>query len=271
MTGLNDFFKHSQWILLSLTVVVGILSIVYADPDKQTEFLGSIGITVATPSYDMPTIIPLLGILWLIFLVSQTSILMLKVASDRVIAEGMDRTESCTGSKLHTKGDFCWVRAGGTKIFSIEGSSVWINPLTHTHRIGHNIVMEAHLSPDTDLSDVPPELKIDINQRRKGFFGVNRCSVGLLSSREMRENTEFDGSEYEEAKTEEDKRIHTTSTFIADILSRNRAVDILFLLFNDDAASIEKKLASVNRIGAAAKKHEKKGLLDFIMSSEGSE
>jgi hypothetical protein len=265
---LNSLFKSSQYILLVFTILVICLSAAYSKPEAQAQLLSTVGLQANTQFFDIPAIVPLLVILWIIYTVCQISILIFKINSDRVIVEGADHTDSCTGSKLHKKGDFCWIRAGGAKFMGIEGSSVIVNPMSHTHIIGNNVVMEAAVSPDTDLSDVPPELKVDVSQRSGGLLGVDRCSVGLLASRELQDNSEFDGSKFADAKTSDDKKQHTTSTFITNILTKNRAIDTLFLLFNDDTKSIEKKLASVKRIGNAANQPQKKGFLDLFMDGD---
>lgn len=267
-TNLNSLFKSSQYVLLVLTIVVILLSAAYSKPEDQAQLLYALGLQASTQFFDIPAIIPVLVIMWIIYIFCQISVLIFKINSDRVIVEGADHTDSCTGSKLHKKGDFCWIRAGGAKFMGVEGSSVIVNPMSHTHIIGNNVIMEAAVSPDTDISDIPPELKVDVSQRSGGLFGVDRCSIGLLSSRELQDNSEFDGSKFADAKTTEDKKQHTTSTFITDILTRNRAIDTLFLLFNDDTKSIEKKLASVKRIGNAANQPQKKGFLDLFMDGE---
>jgi hypothetical protein len=265
--NINSIFKNSQYILLTFTAAVIFLSAAYSKPEDQARLLFYAGLQANTQSFDIPAIIPLLVLIWIIYMICQISILIFKINSDRIIVEGADHTDSCTGSKLHRKGDFCWMRAGGAKFMGVEGSCVIVNPMSHTHIIGNNVVMEAAVSPETDLSDVPPELKVDVSQRRGGLFGVDRCSMGLLSSRELQDNSEFNGSKFAEAGPGEKKQ-HTTSTFITDILTKNRAIDTLFLLFNDDTNSIEKKLASVKRIGNAANQPQKKGLLDFLMSGD---
>lgn len=266
--NLNSIFKSSQYILLIFTALIIILSAAYSKPEDQARLLLTVGLQANTQLYDTPAIIPLLIILWIVYAFCQIGILNFKINSDRVIVEGADHTDSCTGSKLHKKGDFCWIRAGGAKYLGVEGSSVIVNPMSHTHIIGNNVIMEAAVSPDTDISDIPPELKVDVSQRSRGLFGVDRCSVGLLSARELQDNSEFDGSKFADAKTSDEKKTHTTSTFITDILTKNRAIDTLFLLFNDDTKSIEKKLASVKRIGNAANQPEKKGFLDYFMSGD---
>jgi len=266
--NLNSLFKSSQYILFLFTAAVIFLSAVYSKPEDQAQLLYAFRLQANTQSFDIPAIIPLLVMMWIIYIFCRISILIFKINSDRAIVEGADHTDSCTGSKLHKKGDFCWIRAGGAKFMGVEGSSVLVNPMSHTHIIGNNVIMEAAVSPGTDISDIPPELKVDVSMRSGGLFGVDRCSVGLLSSRELQDNSEFDGSKFSDAKTNEDKKQHTTSTFITDILTKNRAIDTLFLLFNDDTKSIEKKLASVKRIGNAANQPQKKGLLDYFMESD---
>ncbi len=265
MVNINDIFTSLKWSILTLAIVFTLLTIIYPTPEAQSEALSRVHLGMQTNMIDTPIILTLLWIVWILFILSQTSWKMLKVASDRGVMGGVDRTESCICSDLHTKGDLGFIRVGGSKLLpDIEGRSVWISPLTHIHKIESTLWIESHAAPDTGLDDVPPELKEDIYQRRFGIFGINKCSAAYLSAKEMQQNTGFDGKDYDDAD-ESDKKLWTTSTFLTDIATKNKAISVLFDYFGNDTSPIEKKLASIKRIGAAANQQEKKGILDHFM------
>lgn len=267
MFGLNNAFTSLKWSTLILATVFTVFALVFSTPESQVEALSKVGLHMQTSMIDTPFILTILWILWFMFIMSQTSWKMLKVASDRIIMAGIDRPESCICSELdkNKKGDLGFIRVGGAKLLpDIEGTSVWIAPLTHIHKIASTIWIEAYASPNVGLDEVPPEIKMDIYQRRHGIFGIKDCSPGYLSPQEMQQHTGFDGKDYENA-SKEDQTFWTTSTFITDIVTRNKAISVLFDYFGDDTSPIERKLASIRRIGAAANQQEKKGLLDNIM------
>lgn len=261
--NLNNLFKTARYISLTVTFIATVLAVILPDPEKQKQVLGYI-FTVARPHIDTPTIIVLIICGWILYLICLVGHGVLLYNSDRLLTEGADRTYSCTASKFHPTGDFGYIGAGGIKLIGYEGSTAVINPLTHIHKVANTIWMEAHVTPNTDLSDTPPEMKRDIIQRSKGFFGFKDCSVGFLSSKEKQENVTFDGSKYDEARTADDKKVHTTSTFILKIMSSIKAIHPLFLFLEDDTQPIERKLASIKKIGNAATNSDQKGGLDWL-------
>lgn len=260
----DTIFTSLKWFIVFLAILSTAGAIAFPTAEAQTAALGSI-FSGTSSVIDTPTALTFIWILWIALIMSQTSWKMLKVSSDRIIMEGMDHPESCICSDLHTKGDLGFIRVGGAKLVpEIKGKSVWINPLTHIHKYDKFIIMEAHAAPDTGLGDVPPELIYDIYQRRTGLFGIDKCSVGYLSSKEQQEHPEFNGEDYGEKK-----ELWNTSTFVTSIMAMNKAVSVMFDYFGDDTTPIEKKLASIKRIGAAATQDSrKKGLMDYFMVNE---
>lgn len=261
--SLNSLFKTARYISLTITFITTALAVIFPDPEKQKQALGYI-FNIARPYIDTPTIIMIIISGWILYLVCLVGHGVLLYNSDRLIVEGADRTYSCTASKFHPTGDFGFIGAGGIKLIGYEGSTAVINPLTHIHKVANTVWMEGHVTPNTDLSDTPPEMKRDIIQRSKGFFGLKDCSVGFLSSKEKQENVTFDGSNYEEAKNTDDRKTHTTSTFILKIMSSIKAIHPLFLFLEDDTQPIERKLASIKKIGNAATNSDQKGALNWL-------
>lgn len=272
--SLDNIFNSLKWVTLIVAIVSTLITISFPTSDNQAELLGYVGLQFgatpgSSPIVDTPLVLTFIWILWFVFILSQTSWKALKVSSDRIIIDGINKTESCVTSELHPKGEFGFIRVGGVKLIpDIEGRCVWINPLTHIHVIENTIWMEAHASPNTGLEDVPPDLKYDIYQRRNELFGINKCSIGFLSGKEQQEHTGFNGKEYEDAVSQDDKKLWTTSTFITDIMTRNKAISVLFDYFGDDTSPIEKKLGSIKRIGRAANTQEKRGIIDLLKSGE---
>lgn len=138
----------SQKILLGLTIIFWFISFSYYSPEDTKILLDSVGLYNIAPSYDLPTIIPLLLFIWMIVGLIDATYIHLKVMSDVAIAEGMDNCESCVGGKLHVEGDWGWIRVGGTKAFPIDGSAVWIGLRSHIHKY-QDYITPITKSPDT--------------------------------------------------------------------------------------------------------------------------
>ncbi len=259
----------SQKVMLGLTIFAWILAFVYESPEQTREVLTSVGFYNIAPAYDMPTIIPILLFLWMFIGILDAIYIHLKVMSDVAMAEGMDGCESCVGSKLHESGDWGWLRVGGTKAFPIEGGSVWIGLKTHIHRIGNHIVFESQMTPKTPLDYVPFELKPEIRQRRTGLFGVDNCSVGYLSAKELATHKEFKTDEFKKHLTTEDKGkvipdVLNTSEFIGEIRVLNKTVDMGEQLINNESKSLTESLKTIKDVGSAITPTKSKGILQHI-------
>jgi hypothetical protein len=259
----------SQKILLGLTVVFWYISFVYYTPEETKTLLDAVGLYHISPSYDLPSIIPLMLFFWMIIGLIDATYIHLKVMSDVCIAEGMDVCESCVGGKLHTEGDWGWIRVGGTKAFPIEGSKVWIGLKAHIHKIGTHVVFEGLMTPDTPLDYVPFELKRGLRQRRGGLFGIQTCSVGYISAQEHASHKEFNPQEYVQYFTEDERtKIGTTlntSEFISDIAIKNKTVDMDLQLLENEHTSLTNSLETIREVGDAVRTDQKKGILQQIL------
>lgn len=258
----------SQKILLGLTIIFWFISFSYYSPEDTKILLDSVGLYNIAPSYDLPTIIPLLLFIWMIVGLIDATYIHLKVMSDVAIAEGMDNCESCVGGKLHVEGDWGWIRVGGTKAFPIDGSAVWIGLRSHIHKIGTHIVFEGLMTPNTPLDYVPFEIKREIRQRRGGLFGIKTCSVGYISAREHAFHKEFDTTQYKEYFADDEKakigKTLNTSEFINEIAIKNRTVDMGLQLLENEHSSLTKSLETIRDVGKAVRSEKKNGILAQI-------
>jgi hypothetical protein len=269
MISLDDIFNSLKWSILVFAIISTALALFFPTPEAQNAALSLIGLQSQTPEIDTPLILTVIWIIWIILIMSQMSWLMMKVASDRAVMDGVDRPESCIASNFHLKGNFGFIRVKGSKLLpAIAGTCAWIAPLTHIHKIENTLWIESHAIPDANLGYVPPELKDDVYQRRNGIFGIKECSIGLLSSQELQENSGFEGEDYKDVASKDDQHFWTTSIFITAVLKKCMGISVQFDYFDNDTKSIEEKIGAVKRIGSASKTPEKKGLLDYIMVNE---
>ncbi|MDD3840106.1 MAG: hypothetical protein PHP06_05975 [Clostridia bacterium] len=258
----------SQKLMLGLTISAWVISFIYYSPAETQTLLYAVGLYNISPSYDQPTIIPLLLFIWMIIGIIDATYIHLKVISDGAIADGMDNCESCVGGKLHISGDWGWIRVGGTKAFPIEGGSVWIGLLTHIHKIGTHIVFEGQMVPKTVMDYIPFELKRPLRQRRNGLFGIETCSVGYISAGELETHKEFNTEKYKEYFSAEElgripKKMNT-SEFISGICIKNRTVDMGLQLIENEHASLSKSLETISDVGKAIQPVKEKGILQHI-------
>lgn len=259
--------ETSQKVLVILFVISWAVSFIYYTPDETRVLLDAFGLYNIQAAYDMPSIFPILGFIWIIIGLVDAAYIHLKVTSDVAIAEGMDSGESCVGGKLHESGEWGWLRVSGTKAFPLEGSKVWVNLLTHIHRIGTHIVFEGHMIPDTTLDYLPFEVKRDIRQRREGLFGIKTCSVGYLSSKELMTHKEFDTDKYKDYLIDEEKvktpKINTQE-FIMGIAISNKTVDMGLQLIENEHDALTRSLKTVKEVGNAVRNDKDKGILQHI-------
>lgn len=270
MVGVNEIFTSLKWFVLITAVGVSLLFLYYPTSEAQAEAFSYNGVSlIAAPEIDTPFILTVIWLIWFMLIVSQTSWKALKVASGRVIMDGIKKPNSCICSELHRKSDLGFIRVGGSKLLpGIQGTTVYIAPLTHiTKPIGDAIWIEAHGAPDLGLDNVPPDVIEDIYQQRRGLFGITTCSLGFLSSNEMQTHTVFNGKNFIDAD-EGDKKQWTTTTFISYVMALNKDVAGLYNLFCNDTTSIEAQLASIKKIGRAAGSQETKGILDHFLVTE---
>lgn len=256
----------SQKLMLGLTISAWVISFVYYTPEETLNLLRGVGLWNIAPAQDAPTIIPLLLFTWMLLGTLDATYIYLKVMSDTAIAEGMDNCESCVGGKLHIFGDWGWLRVGGTKAFPIEGGAVWIGLLTHIHRIGTHIIFTGAMTQKTVLDYVPWELKMHIRQRRSGLFGIETCSVGFITPKEMESHKEFDVKDFSEYLTDEEKSKPTINTaeFIASLQIKNKTIDMGLQLVENECDSLTKSLGTIKGVGAAIRTPQEKGILQHI-------
>lgn len=256
----------SQKLMLGLMSLAWVVSFVYYTPEQTQYLLIQVGLWNIAPAYDLPTIVPLMLFGWMIIGILDATYIYLKVMSDTAMAEGMDNCESCVGGKLHISGDWGWLRVGGTKAFPIEGGAVWIGLLTHIHRIGTHIVFEGAMTQKTTLEYVPWELKRDIRGRRGGLFGIESCSVGFISGRELEHHKEFKTERYTEFLTDDEKKKKTINTaeFIAEIQINNKTVDMGLQLVENEHDSLTRSLETISDVGKAIQPARERGIWQHI-------
>jgi hypothetical protein len=266
-----DKIRYLKWMLIILGGIAGALSILFQPEQQYQGWQYLPGFTQMKPYTNTSAIILVIFLFIGLFITTQVAYYALKIDSDRVLMAGLDRTESCIAANLHIFGNFGFLIAGGAKAVGWDGMSALVAPLTHIHKFPKMVIIEAHATPDTELDDIPPDMKYDIMQRAGGIFGVKDCSVGFLTQTEGLMHRGFSGENYSAAVTEDDKKYHTTSIFLAGIMAKIKAIHPQYLMYKDDATSMAKKIASIRKMGDAAQGDESRSLLDWIQGTGDEE
>lgn len=269
--GLIDIDKIApdtdQKILWVLMIVFWFLSFYYYSPEQTDMLLDSVWLYNIPPGYDLPSIIPIILFFWMIIGLIDAAYIHLKVISDVAIADGMDYTESCIGSKLHPHGDWGWIRVGGTKAFPTPGTKVWIGLLSHIHKIGTHVVFEGMMIPNMVLDFLPYDLKLDIWQRREGLFGVKNCSIGILSVNELKAKKEFNTENFKEyIPTDEGTTPKTINTaqFILEFFIKNKTINTGLQLVNNDNEGLKRGLKTIRDASGEIRNEKERGIVQQI-------
>lgn len=231
-------------------------------------FVGTYNIPMPA-AFDMPTLLVIVLLLWALYVGFLFGVIFLKKTSDIIIADGMDSPESCTGSDVDNQivGDLAFIKVGGTKDIPMRGSHVWINPVSHIHKIGTHLIFTGKMEPNTSIMNVPLDLKPHIRPRRNtDFFKIEDVSVGYFTSKELDANIEADWKDFVEYKetSDGDSASININTFLTELRIENRQYDYQLQSNENENTGVTDHLRAQAETGRSVRILEKKGIWEQL-------
>lgn len=263
-------FSFGEKIAFTLIIFVSYVSFAFYTPDQVQQLYYDYSIPIPN-AIDTPSIFGLMLLIWVLYVMIQYGIITLKKTSDIIVADGMDSPESCIGADINNQivGDLAFIKVGGTKTIPIRGGSVWINPATHIHKFGTHLILTGKMEPNTDLTNVPLDMKVHIRQRRKSdFFELLNCSVGYFTTKELNNNVEFKKEKYTKFLDKDDNTDQipamNTNTFLAELRIENRKYDGQLQTNENEHKYMDDHLKAQNETGEIYESRNKKGFFDQL-------
>lgn len=254
--GIWEIAAILVWILLTLFA----FNPLYYYPEAVRVLFDSWGWKAVPEMADLPTLFAIVIILNPLYIIFEYAIIYLRITSSIIVGEGMDSLESCDSSDIQNQmnADFAYIKTGGTKDIPVKGPHVWINPRTHIHKYGEQILLfTGNMIPNRDPEDVPFGIKNPIRARRKSdFFTLKDASIGYFTPDEETRNIRFN---YKQTG-----RTIDTKTFLENLRILNREHDVALQENEGETDYVSRRMKAHTETGKSLQGIQKKPLLEQV-------
>lgn len=226
-----------------------IMALAFGTAESSTHLTDSIekvthGKIIVKPMVDTPVMAQYIYLIIIaVLLIDGIDLYLRANYSPQVMGAGLHHPYSFNGNVTELCG-FGIIGGGGSSApVPHDGSHYIIVPLTHLHRIGEHVVIEAVVTEDRPIDEAPVELKRHIRSMRGGLWGVVDIATGWFTYRELLENPLFTFTKNEKQFT------IGTQSFITKDAQNAADYDIALQLSNNETHGLSSRLRMLSDVG----------------------